>query len=30
MTHPEFLATLESIRQTARKRIEEEIAPVFC
>jgi hypothetical protein len=30
MTHPEFLATLESIRQTARKRIEEEIAPIFC
>ena len=30
MTHPEVLATLESIRPVARKRIEEEIAPVFC
>jgi hypothetical protein len=30
MTHPNVLATLESIRPTARKRIEEEIAPVFC
>jgi hypothetical protein len=30
MTHPEVLATLESIRPAARKRIEEEIAPVFC
>jgi hypothetical protein len=30
MTHPEFLATLESIRPASRKRIEEEIAPVFC
>jgi hypothetical protein len=30
MTHPNVLATLESIRPAARKRIEEEIAPVFC
>jgi hypothetical protein len=29
MTHPNVLATLESIRPAARKRIEE-IAPVFC
>lgn len=30
LTHPNFLETLERIRPTARKRIEEEIAPVFC
>jgi len=30
MTHPNFLATLEGIRPSARKRIEEEIAPIFC
>jgi hypothetical protein len=30
MTHPEVLATLENIRPAARKRIEEEVAPIFC
>jgi hypothetical protein len=30
MTHPNFLATLETIRPAARKRIEEEVAPNFC
>jgi len=30
MTHPNVLATLESISPAARKRIEEGIAPVFC
>lgn len=29
MTHPRFLATLESLRPAARRRIEEEIAPIF-
>jgi len=30
LTHPKFLATLEAIRPSARKRIEEEVAPIFC
>ena len=29
MTHPNVLAALESIRPAARKRIEEDIAPMF-
>lgn len=30
MTHPNFLATLEKLDPTARRRLETEIAPAFC
>ena len=30
MTHPKFLATLEKLSPVQRKRIEEEVAPIFC
>ncbi len=30
MTHPNFLATVERLMPAARKRLEEEVAPVFC
>lgn len=29
MTHPRFLETLERLRPAARRRVEEEVAPVF-
>lgn len=30
MTHPNFLATVERLMPAARKRLEEEVAPMFC
>lgn len=30
MTHPNFLATVERLMPEARKRLEEEVAPMFC
>jgi len=30
MTHPNFLATVERLSPEARKRLEQEVAPIFC
>ncbi len=30
MTHTNFLATVERLQPAARKRLEEEVAPIFC
>jgi hypothetical protein len=30
MSHPNFLATVEQLMPAARKRLEEEVAPIFC
>lgn len=30
MTHPNFLATVERLMPAAKKRLEEEVAPMFC
>jgi len=30
MSHPNFLATVERLMPAARKRLEEEVAPIFC
>lgn len=30
MTHPNFLATVEQLQPEARKRLETEVAPIFC